>query len=1145
MGLGSSVGADYASNSFNVPSSIPSPLLDNTSSLSCPKVFIENAVDENDTGENLDNSNNSEMQTHFLVVPDDFDPNECNWDPGSYWYFWWYCASNFWNGTEYVFPEDWVQNYSMYFQDPEQMSLPISIPSKAFKNLQRSFTPTNDLCQGTAELQNESENISCLSKDLRLSSAGDIKKQRKVSLTKINETEESEIESENDQSEDNLESQKESESEFETERKSDKINLPKCDLSSSNDSVDVNSYCGALIEEPDTPSSESEDSSTLVGDDSRPNTAGAGFMIEEYFSDDSEYLAGNKKDRLSTIDELSENEKTLSNILNSIGNLKRDSVFDTADEDNNYDEMDSDSSSEDEPSTASVIENKSESTAADNLNKDKPDSSSSSSESEDEDVNDGDGDEVNDLTSAVTARLPLRLSFSKSKSYRDITTVLVGDSEIKEQITSFTQEMKNQGLEIDENEEANNDETTVSFTLNLTEPKRNVLEDTDADISEDGERNNKLQATEANQTEEIDFWSEIMKDESCTSSLEPESIAPAAGEAIAEQFSVVENVQKKEEEIDFWSILGENDNNNSSNDNLPESKEVNFWDTKETKEDKLNFWESHGTFEFAPEYHVETANPDSCELEETSNNTSDSDGNVVDCSTEHQNAIGEPNAEQIAFNIGPSANYPPNDFKAPEPSSPTGEVSDESSSKDSSGGTVIAREDKASDTELDTDAETNIEVNPNPESSLEVIDKVADEKEMLEVAIMREVPINVENGNESSCNCQVNVEKIAKAENLLLRIEKFLEETFLLGSQNDSGILTDMSRQMSDYETDNEGDGESLLKEKEAQAPITKSGSFSKTEKLLEKVESIVHSEEKVAAFFSSKTAAERKALDYQRAKTHSRLFELLQEEGGGKGDEDDLLEEEEDEVNKESDKNDIASHFSEQKTQTTNIQESNKSIPVSIQQQTTSQLQSTSSSYNNNSCSSTADQRSRLIPLPIKSSYLTTSLSIDSNSSQSSSSGILSPMSPVNRDQLLTEIINEFQQRHQQTISAHFRYKKRHMKKFPSKIFQILQEEFGHEFYDAFDFGDEFISPLPPTVPQLSQSGFLHSVQEESTNQSSKNKFEEREHQICLSNLSPAEVSDESSITNIYKFGYPSSGGDPKMKLGRDPRMPKTRKTN
>lgn len=415
----------------------------------------------------------------------------------------------------------------------------------------------------------------------------------------------------------------------------------------------------------------------------------------------------------------------------------------------------------------------------------------------------------------------------------------------------------------------------------------------------------------------------------------------------------------------------------------------------------------------------------------------------------------------------------------------------------------------------------------------------------------------------SACTCLMG-DRIARAENLLWRIERFLHESLSLGSEDDSGVMTDLSRQISDVDTDVDNDlneteflltAAAVAKERRGVAFSTNNTgnnnndhggsvatSGNKDTPATEHIEScnfaetisstdtpVIQSSKETASSSSSnpphppqvtkrprpksdiflestflskveaeeaivsstttatsatveesstgvkmRSASERRALRYQRAKTHSRLFQLLQDECG--------RDEEQEEFDYDSD---VGTLTGFKQATTTNINNINAGTGADCQINADTSgtmsglhhhLHNRSASCinvmdddaggggGNNECSSSTAttatsptrmndaqaRRSRLLPLPIKN-LLASSLSLDSNSSPSGSSGVLSPTSPVNRDQLLADIINEFHLRNQaSTMRA--QNQRRISSSFPSKIFKLLQHEFGEEFYQTFD---------------------------------------------------------------------------------------------
>jgi hypothetical protein len=314
---------------------------------------------------------------------------------------------------------------------------------------------------------------------------------------------------------------------------------------------------------------------------------------------------------------------------------------------------------------------------------------------------------------------------------------------------------------------------------------------------------------------------------------------------------------------------------------------------------------------------------------------------------------------------------------------------------------------------------------------------------------------------------------------------------------------------MSDAETDNDGETELLAKK----AVVTTT----------------------TAEVVLRGTAAERKALSYQRAKTHSRLFQLLQEECG-RDDEEAELEAQE------------ADHA-----------ENGEQKMIAVDTNTKAESEGVSE-----------NGRSSLLRAPAAAKgFRAGSLSFDSSSSPSGSSGLLSP---INREQVLVDIINEFQSRH--------RDKNRKLSSgFPSKVFKLLQHEFGEEFYDTFDFQDDeetFTLPqvrLPfhrDLVQSLVQECTIHRSEsagkianiiaeeeeeaktKEATTQSIKKKITKVQHAITAGHTKSTtkgsggkekKIKAEADLLEVPLRGSSLAKATPSSLLSRDPRVPKTKK--
>jgi hypothetical protein len=382
--------------------------------------------------------------------------------------------------------------------------------------------------------------------------------------------------------------------------------------------------------------------------------------------------------------------------------------------------------------------------------------------------------------------------------------------------------------------------------------------------------------------------------------------------------------------------------------------------------------------------------------------------------------------------------------------------SDESSSKSSCGTSTTTTIQQQPQTQEET---------PHQKATVErpiQIQNIPDAIKIPETLEVKPCTLEHHNNNSSSssslspCSCHIG-ERMARAESLLWRIERFLHESLSLGSEDDSGVMTDLSRQISDVDTDadnDQNDSEFLLTAASTTGGVIKrhTGNASRSPVLnrrrpkseiilleeqqhqVEQVQEILQTESNSVVKLRG-TAAERKALRYQRAKTHSRLFQLLQDESTPNDDDED-----EEFV-------DCVEDYSSTKLDMITTTSKPVNEPIAV-----------------NTTSTPAPgrgERSRLLPLPIRSHNPHKEPTSDSTSSPSdSSSGVLSPTSPVNRESnnLLADIINEFHLRHQQSFNSsqsQSQLNKRRFTKFPSRIFKLLQDEFGEEFYQTFDCGD------------------------------------------------------------------------------------------
>jgi hypothetical protein len=409
--------------------------------------------------------------------------------------------------------------------------------------------------------------------------------------------------------------------------------------------------------------------------------------------------------------------------------------------------------------------------------------------------------------------------------------------------------------------------------------------------------------------------------------------------------------------------------------------------------------------------------------------------------------------------------------------------SDESSSKSSCGTsttTTIQQQPQAQEAEI-----------PHQKATVErpiQIQNIPDAIKIPETLEVKPCTLEHHNNNSSSsslspCSCHIG-ERMARAESLLWRIERFLHESLSLGSEDDSGVMTDLSRQISDVDTDadnDQNDSEFLLTAASTTGGVTKrhTGTTSRSPVLnrrrpkseiilLEEQQHQVEQIQEILQTDSIKlrgTVAERKALRYQRAKTHSRLFQLLQDESTPNDDDED-----EEFV-------DCVEDYSSTKLDMITTTTKPVNEPIAVNTTSTPAL------------APGRGERSRLLPLPIRSHNPHKEPTSDSTSSPSdSSSGVLSPTSPVNREtnNLLADIINEFHLRHQQSFNSsqsQSQLNKRRFTKFPSRIFKLLQDEFGEEFYQTFDCGDgiaadqslAFFNKSDPSTDSITKECIIH----------------------------------------------------------------------
>ncbi|XP_021947399.1 uncharacterized protein LOC110845309 [Folsomia candida] len=355
----------------------------------------------------------------------------------------------------------------------------------------------------------------------------------------------------------------------------------------------------------------------------------------------------------------------------------------------------------------------------------------------------------------------------------------------------------------------------------------------------------------------------------------------------------------------------------------------------------------------------------------------------------------------------------------------------------------------------------------------------------------------------NNCTCHID-SQLSRAESLLWRIERFLHESLSLGSEDDSGVMTDLSRPISDVDTDpdEQNSNDLLLTTNNTAATaisssssvvVTRRQTSSSSRSLREQAASnranpnnapsprrprpqsliMLESSTSRAEFQDTVTkprsrSAERKR--YQRAKTHSRLFQLLQDESSFR-DEDDATDDE---------FFDCEQQFVSSKTPLSFLHNEDNEAKSSHEEEIDATTTTATTQLQLHVDTST--RRSRLPPLPLKSILLnsnSTEMATTSNSSPSGSSGVLSPTSPQTRDRLLADIINEFHLRQKSdsattTTSRRVSFSQpgtKRFSKFPSKIFKLLQEEFGEEFYQTFELG-EIGGKLSPGE-LLSQSHF------------------------------------------------------------------------
>jgi len=966
-----------------------------------------------------------------------------------------------------------------------------------------------------------------------------------------------------------------------------------------------------VVEEPETPSS--EDSDTFVEDFHSHNN----ISIEEYFSESLDACKGeNGKNKLSTIDEMTERSRSrLSSLPDDSVTLVSEHLEELDEEKDNEEEEESDeekesadeeeessdeeedaeSISETEPSSSvSVIENKSEQQIGesqhDGTNEDEMSSSSSESSSSDE-------DEDNE-NAAVTVRLPLRLSFGKTKSSKDITTLLVGTSEMKEEPLEETRShgysnqskhslQKQINFEVSETNEGvtdeESDEPVVSFTISL---------------SRQNSKNEEEKSPKPEVEEVVDFWSLINEDKDTTNKKEESELSLLHVESKnkkimssrSREFTSIDDLWADKEDMD--AVVQEFQttcNYKMDSTNTARHEDYNFWEKRSNSveldlNDKSRL--SSG-FEISENYESDSGcnirgkvgylrkkkrsahlrkrhsvcsgtnalpplpqfkrssivtdhddeetlahyptpvpfphssnnnngEPKTCVATTTTTSftfaTSGCEGNEVESSQttlttagidEQSRQFGSTTSESPSYNSegnNNSANVTSYKFQVinlpgEETALPTFNVDETinstSSTKDEittqhqvSNSTTTAAVEEGSDESSKDSSNASTTVGQDHEDESKKNCEERREARHVEIQALPEKIKLAGNEQEETCTCK---ERMSRAENLLWRIERFLHESLSLGSEDDSGVMTDISRQISDVDTDADDTTEFLLSTAAAAAAVHKryaptvakeirpeissnappknsnganscSDTTTSNNVVIRRrpqsdifVETVVKAEMMNMASSIDvetvtegdvkmrNTSAERKALRYQRAKTHSRLFQLLQTEKTGQ-DEEDII-------------SDIV--LVEQKEYPGNATVNNNTAESEI------------------NCTASSDQqimRSRLTPLPIKN-VLQSSTSCDSTSSPSGSSGVLSPTSPVTRDRLLADIINEFHMRHQSqqnTLSVRRRAKKN----FPSKIFKLLQNEFGEEFYQTFDCaGNELFANTIGSTTRCSSS--------------------------------------------------------------------------
>ena len=1012
-----------------------------------------------------------------------------------------------------------------------------------------------------------------------------------------------------------------------------------------------------VVEEPETPSISSvldDDAPTLV--DESQAVYNSGVIIEECYSPECEMEEPYEESpaerrvtsRLSTIEEMTEQSRATA--LDQSDHEWRD---DTVNEISDEEEEDMSSDDDDEGSSVSVIENKSEvnndwggTTTGGESHADEASSCSSSS------IDAMDENDDDPLLPTVTVQLPLKLSFSKSSSNQDISTLSVGKSQIQEEDLS-TVDSAESDLDEDadrpatqislQRQDEEDEEPVVSFTISLSPSRSTSKSRQDSDQEGEDLELDKETKLKEHVSDEIDFWSQIQGEEEEEEEAAEEwnetewkkEVGASLGQDVSQDVSITADVdfwselsqggsrkeKTSETTLDFWEEV-------SSRKTESETEKVNFWDrspTYETRRLNRQFsWEvNHPVPEEIVQNHVSQSNAEAEKYEAEPRETSKDFPTPVSEDIQPEEPSPKLNStasnsftfktteekvkerrESVTRNVESTMKVDTIfsnrkldncDFSSVQQQSGTttssqrksksschrgksswkGEavnyVSDENSDESCSttvadnsgkGGVITGTDSEAAAGNKQQRSERNASNNNNSyeyrrtstSTKTELTEKNVEVRETLEkLRLGPELSKDSSSSGESDENFfksdkkERKLERMAKAEDLLWRIERFLQESLSLGSEDDSGVMTDQSRQISDADTDNDVDTE-VVTLRQNTTTTSRSQRSLKTRSLVETRSNNKTNRSELTGYENVDTSnvtlrrtnsnSEKKSLRYQRAKTHSRLFQLLQDE--------------------------------------CSKSEEDISSMEMIDFENLEQVEAAIEKENKRKSCQNAGREGRRVRSLCSEASLLGSLPANNNEksllgsdSTSSSSGVLSPSSPAGRDQLLADIINEFHQRHQSQT-------RKKVENFPSKIFKLLQQEFGEEFYDTFDCCQDDFDDLPATLSSLSKllnpqtcssSSSFSEIKKGKGDEVDVPAEEENSGKAigtAISSIEEAEEEEQSSVTTTKSCGKNSSSHRSSSSAGtkieflevparrkkshllnRDPRIPKTKKSH